>query len=281
MDTRPKNYQKPTGLVRGEAPLLFMLPLPLRSETEGYRASRPRAAQPSRPFLRILSTLVSVISIHRIPPRSEACQLRPFALGVRTGRRFSGEPLGTGAFSLLELVLVMALALAVGFLALGGFSRIIEGGAINTGTQMVADCLAEGRQDALAQNMPVEVRLYAKSSAGYDALQLRWREPDGTTPPAAMAVILPSAAAIDATVAHSTLVTTNTAQPAPDSTDPRLNARTRCFYFLPDGSTNLAAGVSWTLTVRAATQSNPAQFPSNWACLALDPATGRAQLYRP
>jgi uncharacterized protein (TIGR02596 family) len=208
--------------------------------------------------------------------------MRMLAGGIQTEPRFlAGEALRSGAFSLLELVLVMAVALVVGFLTVSGFSKIIESGAISTGAQMVTDCLAEGRQDAVAQNTPVEVRLYAGSSAGYNALQLRWHEPDGTTPPAAMAVILPGAAAIDATVAHSTLVTTNAARPAADATDPRLNALTRCFHFLTDGSTDLAAGTSWTLTVRAATQSNPVQFPSNWACIALDPITGRTQLYRP
>jgi uncharacterized protein (TIGR02596 family) len=185
------------------------------------------------------------------------------------------------AFSLLEVVAVTALALLIGFATLATFSRLIESGAITTGAQMVADCLAEGRQDALTQNLPMEVRLYATSTAGYSALQLHWKDADGTTPAAATAVILPSSVVIDATTTHSTLVTTNTSQPAADPGDPRLNALTRCFHFLADGSTDLAPGVSWTLTVRAAAQSNPADFPANWACVTLDPFTGRAQTYRP
>ena len=182
---------------------------------------------------------------------------------------------------MLETIIVLALALIVAYLALGGLSKVIEGGAISTGAQMVADCLAEGRQDALAQNLPVEVRLYASAGAGYGALQLHWIETDGTTPPAATLVVLPGTATIDATAAHSTLVAVNTARPAPDPSDPRLTALTRCFHFLPDGSTDLAPGSSWTLTVRAAAQADPAHFPANWACVTLDPFTGRAQIYRP
>jgi uncharacterized protein (TIGR02596 family) len=185
------------------------------------------------------------------------------------------------AFTLLEVVVVLVIALLIGFAALTSFSKIIEGGAVTTGAQMVADCLAEGRQDALTQNLPMEVRLYATSTAGYSVLQLHWKDADGTTPAAATPVILPSSVVIDATALHSTLVTTNQSQPAPDPGDPRLNALTRCFHFLADGSTDLSPGVSWTLTVRAAAHSNPAQFPANWACITLDPYTGRAQTYRP
>ena len=185
------------------------------------------------------------------------------------------------AFTLIEVVITTAIALLVFYFAAAAFLNLMESGAITTGAQMVSDCLAEARQDALTQNMPVEVRLYATSNAGYGALQLHWCQTDGTTPAASLPVILPSTAIIDATPAHSTLVTTNPATPAPDPGDLRLNALTRCFHFLPDGSTDLATGTPWTLTVRAAAQSNPAQFPSNWACLTLDPFTGRAQIYRP
>jgi hypothetical protein len=35
------------------------------------------------------------------------------------------------------------------------------------------------------------------------------------------------------------------------------------------------------MTVRAANQSDPAHFPANWACVAIDATTGRTQIYRP
>jgi uncharacterized protein (TIGR02596 family) len=193
--------------------------------------------------------------------------------------RRSARPSG---FTLLEILLATTAVMVLLCLAVAGYTRFIEATAIGGAAQMVSDALTEARQDAVTQNGTIEVRLYAAPAGnGYDVLQLRWHDADGTTPPAAPAILLPTEAVIDATTVHSSLVTTNSQTPAPDATDPRLNALTRCFHFLPDCSTDLAATGQWTLTVRAASQSNPANFPANWACVEVDPVTGRTQVYRP
>jgi len=185
-------------------------------------------------------------------------------------------------FTLLELIVAMGISLVLVCLSVVGYTRFIESTAIDSGASMVNDALTEARQDAVTQNNMVEVRFYAATAGNaYDALQLRWHNTDGTTPAAAPAIVLPTAAVIDATTIHSSLVTTNTEAPASDATDPRLNALTRCFHFLPDGSTDLAATGKWMVTIRALSQSNPANFPANWACVEIDPLTGRTQVYRP
>jgi uncharacterized protein (TIGR02596 family) len=186
------------------------------------------------------------------------------------------------AFTLLELMLTMGIVALLSFISITGLSRLIEANAIGSGAQMIQDCLAEAQQDAIAQNTTVEVRLYAAASGdAFNTLQLHLRNADGTTPSIAPPVLLPASTVIDDTPVHSSLVTTNAQTPSPDPADPRLNAQTRCFHFLPGGATDLATPGPWTLTVRAASQSNPARFPSNWACVTLDPVTGRAQIYRP
>lgn len=185
-------------------------------------------------------------------------------------------------FTLLEVLTATVLVMLLLYLSVAGYSHFIESAAITSSAQMVGDALAEARQDAVTQNGTVEVRLYAVPGANaYNALQLRWHTTTGSTPPVAAAILLPTGAVIDATPTHSSLVTTNTQTPESDTTDPRLDARTRCFHFLPDGSTDLAATGPWMLTIRAASQSNPAKFPANWACVEVDPATGRTQVYRP
>ncbi len=195
--------------------------------------------------------------------------------GVSRRTRASG-------FTLLEILVTMTVALLLLYLALAGFTRLIESNAIDGGAQTIIDCLAEARQDALAQNMTVEVRLYAAAIGnGYSVLQLHAHNADGTTPAISPPVILPTNVVIDATAAHSSLVTTNAQTPAPDPGDSRLTPQTRCFHFLPNGSTDLASTGQWTLTVRAESQSDPARFPANWACVTLDPVTGRPQVYRP
>ena len=185
------------------------------------------------------------------------------------------------AFTLLELLLATVIVTVLAYFCLAGFSRLIEANALGTSAQMIRDSLIEARQDAVAQNITVEVRVYADSTGnGFNALQLHARNTDGTTPALSLPVLLSVGTVIDATAAHSSLVTTGSSLPA-DSTDPRLNAQTRCFHFLPSGATDLAPPGPWTLTVRGAGSSNPARFPSNWACITLDAATGRAQIYRP
>jgi uncharacterized protein (TIGR02596 family) len=184
-------------------------------------------------------------------------------------------------FSLLEVMLASALVLLLFFLAFTAFARVMESAAIDAGAQSVNDLLAEARQDAVAQNTTVEVRVYALpgTPTAYGSLQL-WNKA-AVTSPLLQPLILPAAAVIDATPAHSSLVTTNSQTPAPDAGDSRLNALTRDFHFLPDGSTDLASTGKWMLTLRAASKSNPANFPANWACIELDPVTGRTQIYRP
>ena len=190
------------------------------------------------------------------------------------------------SFSLLEMLIVLAVIFAVAVLAMSGYSAMVQAAAITAGASMLDDALTEGRADAVAQNTTVEVRIYnvALQPGGvpvYDALQLHWLKPNGTTPPAATATLLPASVVIDATASHSSLIALNTGTATPDATDARLNSGTRVFHFLPDGSTDLNPATNWFMTVRAATQADPAHFPANWGCVRVEPTTGRAQIYRP
>ncbi len=190
------------------------------------------------------------------------------------------------AFSLLELLIAMAVIGALAAASLAGYSAITRASALNTGAQLVSDALTEARQDAMTQNMTVEVRLYDVPASGapsraYRALQLHWLKADGTTPGATHPLFLPASVVLDASLLHSTLIAGNDQKPPTDATDPMLNGQTHIFHFLPDGSTDLTPASPWFVTLRAATASDPAHFPSDWACITVDPTTGRVQVYRP
>jgi len=190
------------------------------------------------------------------------------------------------SFSLLEMLMVLVL-IAVGVaLASKGYAVMMQSAAVSTGAAMISDVLTEGRRDAVAQNTTVEVRIYnlppqAGGTPVYDAVQLHWVEANATTPPVNAVLFLPAWVVIDATAAHSPLIASNTNVASTDASDPRLNSQTRVFHFLPDGSTDLNPATNWFMTVRAATQSDPACFPSDWASVQVDATTGRAQVYRP
>jgi len=205
---------------------------------------------------------------------------------VTTRLKFKRSYAACRSFTLLELLLVMAVSAVLVGLAMEGYSTIIQSTAVGTGADMISDALTEARMNAVAQNTTVEVRIYdlpprPGAAPVYDALQLHWLKADKTTPPVANPLLLPSWVVIDATPTHSPLIADNTNVPPLDPSDPRLNSQTRVFHFLPDGSTDLNPATNWFMTVRPASQSDPAHFPANWACVQVDPTTGRPQIYRP
>jgi uncharacterized protein (TIGR02596 family) len=190
------------------------------------------------------------------------------------------------AFSLLELMTVVFVIALLGALGAHGFSAMAQSNAVTTGADLIRNVLEEARADAVTQNMTVEVRIYAMAPASggaavYDAVQPHWLKANGTTPPAAALAMLSSWVVLDATSLHSPLIATNAQTPTPDASDRALNAQTKVFHFLADGSTDLDPAARWFVTVRPAGQSDPSRFPSNWACIAVDATTGRAQIYRP
>jgi uncharacterized protein (TIGR02596 family) len=193
---------------------------------------------------------------------------------------------GRRAFSLLELLCVLAIAAALTAAALDGLASMMQSTALTTGAERLRDALGAAHHAAVTQNVTVEVRFYAvagTAGAGpfYRVVQAHALNADGTITPVSPVATLPAGMTIDPTAAHSPILGSNTETATADPSDPLLNGQTRVFHFLPDVSTDLNASTNWFLTVRAATASDPAHFPSNWACLSLDPTTGRVQIYRP
>ncbi len=198
----------------------------------------------------------------------------------------SGQALRIAAFSLLELLIVIAIGAILVAAALVGFSSMMQSTALSTAADHLQEALSEAQHVAVTQNLTVEVRFYAVpgpngATALYRVLQARALNTDGTITPVSALVTLPVAVTIDPTAARSPLLGGNSEAATADKSDALLNGQTRVFHFLPDGSTDLTATSNWFVTLRAATASDPAHFPANWACVSLDPTTGRVQIYRP
>jgi uncharacterized protein (TIGR02596 family) len=198
----------------------------------------------------------------------------------------SGNSTARKGFTLLEMVVTVALIAALAGAGAAAYFAVIQATALDAATQLLGDFFAEARQDAVTQNMTVEVRLYQVPGAidatpVYREMQLHWLEANGTTPPIRPPLALPASVVLDATAVHSSLIAGNAEAVPTDTGDPLLNKQTRVFHFLSDGSTDLNPAGSWFLTLRAAAQADPTHFPVNWACLTLDPVTGRVQIFRP
>lgn len=65
-----------------------------------------------------------------------------------------------GAFSLIELTVVMSIIAIAVALAVPAASTVIRGSYLTQGSQLAADQFALGRQMALTNNRPVEMRFY-------------------------------------------------------------------------------------------------------------------------
>ena len=70
------------------------------------------------------------------------------------------------AFSLLELLLVIAIMGIVAAFVVPAASTIVRGTALNQASQMLTDRLSLGRQSAITKNHPIEVRFLQFASAG-------------------------------------------------------------------------------------------------------------------
>ena len=184
------------------------------------------------------------------------------------------------------MLIVLAIIAALTAFSVKVFTSVDRSAALNASADLVSDLLSEGREDAMKQNTAVEVRFYDVPTRqnpvpAYRALQLHWVNPDTTTPAIRPVLYLPSTVVIDTTAQHSSLMASDPDTASVDANDPNLNAQTRAFHFLPDGTTDLPAGPSWFLTLRADAGAGGTTLPANWASVSVDPVTGRTQIFRP
>jgi prepilin-type N-terminal cleavage/methylation domain-containing protein len=59
------------------------------------------------------------------------------------------------SFSLLEMLLVLALLAVLIVLAIEGYNGVVQAAAVTTGADMLSDAFTEARASAVAQNTPV------------------------------------------------------------------------------------------------------------------------------
>ena len=70
------------------------------------------------------------------------------------------KPKYPAGFSLIELLVVVAIIALLGALAMGGLSNVIRSSKLTNTAQRIADQINVARQIAATRNLPVEVRFY-------------------------------------------------------------------------------------------------------------------------
>jgi uncharacterized protein (TIGR02596 family) len=196
----------------------------------------------------------------------------------------------TGAFSLIELLVVIGIAAALMGLAGTAFFNMAKSTRVTTAGNQVLDALAQARQRAVTQNSRVEVRFYklpAQSGQGADAFRglraVRIGQ-DGKSTDLERVVRLPDTVIISEITAQNTIFDA-TVEEKEDLNSEQKNVPYRAITFLPNGQTdlNLDPGQKWFLTLydgQAAAQATD-NLPDNYAVVQIDAFTGNARVLRP
>ena len=178
------------------------------------------------------------------------------------------------AFSLLELLIVIAIIGGLSTLTITSISGIQRGTAMSSSASQLLDYLATGRQAATTLNQPV--RVWFCPGATNDSMLLYRTD---TTNAIAPELKLNERVVISSNSSCSSVLTTavsGTTQP-----DPKRGNSCYSFRFMPDGSTDLAGSASPTLTLVYRTDAASATLPANFFTLQIDQQTGTVRTFRP
>ena len=204
------------------------------------------------------------------------------------------------SFSLIELLVVLAIAGILATLAIPSITGMTRSYQLNATSDLVINQLALARQAALSNSRLVQVRLYYLPDYGQDPAGTRtvYRaiqsftegDPPPTGTPALTAVtktIFFPAPVVLSTSASPNLSPLLPATPwAPVSSDPNLpvygnNYGYAYFHFKPDGSTDLGTGTNSMTLIMENDSSASAGLPHNYRTIQIDPAIGTARRFSP
>jgi uncharacterized protein (TIGR02596 family) len=196
-------------------------------------------------------------------------------------------------FSLLELLVVIAVIAIMAALAVSGFHSITGANSITSSADRIAAALDLARQSAMTKNKKIEVRFYEAPALGWTndfrAFQIFEIGDSGSATPLTKSAALGTPTIIARDTGLSTLLLSEREKTNWTTNDPRIsipNAGTgyvcRYLQFRPDGSTDLPVDGKWHLTiVDAKAPGSAAEPPANFACIWVEPVSGAVRVLRP
>lgn len=196
-------------------------------------------------------------------------------------------------FSLIELLLVVAIVGILSVLAIGGFNQTVRGTKITSTAQGVADALGLARNSALARNTPVQIRFYkfptfdaATNSApdtfrGLQIFACESRTTNAITRP--FLFPNPVIASKDATKS-SILQQTEFSGTGAVSGYSNYKYVTLTFGsdgMIRTGSSQLTTTNEFFITLQAVLDTDNSTWPKNYATVSVNPVTGNTKIFQP
>ena len=221
-------------------------------------------------------------------------------LSTRHSASGEGSNIEPQAFSLIELLVVVAIMVLVCAFTFPAVNSMLTSYNIGAGADMVVGQLESARQSTIALNRAVEVRFYRYAIQGmageqpsspatgkYRALQIFQYNPTGAALPLTKVMQLPTGIIFDSGTLSSLLAAipqkTYTPPLDPQVNLPECGTNYLCtaYQIYPGGNTTLASS-QWFVTLHRLTDGDALTSPPhNYATIQVDPVSGVVRLYRP
>lgn len=201
-------------------------------------------------------------------------------------------------FSLVELLMVIAIIGILTALVMPAVSSISRGYGLSTAGHAVVNSLVQARQAAMTRGYPVQVRIYklpsytqpsSASPSSFRAMQIFVEGDPSMANSAASVSVTPLARAVFFNAPVEILSDTNkspilglTYESSPQETLPGYgrNYGYVAFRFKPSGQADLPADAAG-LTLVLGTEAGSGALPANFRAIEIDPITGSVRDYSP